>query len=150
MNHYEILLIIHPDQSEQVSQMVERYTATITGNGGQVHRYEDWGRRQLAYPIQKLHKAHYVLLNIECNTETLDELENTFKFNDAVLRKLVLNRKNAISTESPIMKHSEDKRDQYKDDSRSGGAPRDEQDGEPDADGAEDSSELEDSPVTES
>ena len=86
MRHYEIVFIVHPDQSEQVPGMVERYRSLVTSKGGKVHRLEDWGRRQMAYPIQKLHKAHYVLMNIECNNETLDEMEHAFKFNDAVLR----------------------------------------------------------------
>ena len=95
MRHYEIVFIVHPDQSEQVPAMVERYKALVTAQGGQIHRLEDWGRRQLAYPIQKLHKAHYVLMNIECNGETLAELEHGFKFNDAILRHLTIKMKRA-------------------------------------------------------
>jgi small subunit ribosomal protein S6 len=87
MRHYEIVFIVHPDQSEQVPAMIERYRTMVTGPGGRIHRLEDWGRRQLAYPIQKVHKAHYVLMNIECGRETLTELEHAFKFNDAVLRR---------------------------------------------------------------
>jgi small subunit ribosomal protein S6 len=104
MRHYEIVFIVHPDQSEQVPAMIERYQSNITGRGGKVHRLEDWGRRQLAYPIQKLHKAHYVLMNIECDQATLDELEHGFKFNDAVLRHLTTKRDDAVTTPSPMMK----------------------------------------------
>ena len=104
MRHYEIVFIVHPDQSEQVPAMVERYKTLITSSGGQIHRLEDWGRRQLAYPIQKLHKAHYVLMNIECDGETLTELEHAFKFNDAVLRHLIIKMKKAVATASPMMK----------------------------------------------
>ena len=104
MRHYEIVFIVHPDQSEQVPAMIERYRANITARGGSIHRLEDWGRRQMAYPIQKVHKAHYVLMNIECDQETLDELEHGFKFNDAVLRHLTIKRKAAETTASPMMK----------------------------------------------
>lgn len=104
MRHYEICLIIHPDQSEQVPAMVERYQSTITGQNGKVHRMEDWGRRQLAYPIGKLVKAHYILLNIECSKETLDELEHAFRYNDAVLRHLTVGTKKAQTGPSPMMK----------------------------------------------
>ena len=104
MRHYEICFIVHPDQSEQVPGMVERYRATVTAKGGSIHRLEDWGRRQLAYPIQKIHKAHYVLMNIECDGETLNELEHSFKFNDAVLRHLTVKMKAAVTTPSPMMK----------------------------------------------
>ncbi|MGO9445467.1 MAG: 30S ribosomal protein S6 [Thiobacillaceae bacterium] len=104
MRHYEIVFIVHPDQSEQVPAMIERYQANITSRGGKVHRLEDWGRRQLAYPIQKLHKAHYVLMNIECDQATLDELEHGFRFNDAVLRQLTIKCNEAVSTPSPMMK----------------------------------------------
>lgn len=103
MRHYEVIFLVHPDQSEQVSSMVERYSAIVTEGGGQVHRLEDWGRRQLAYPINKIHKAHYVLMNIECNQEALDELNYSFKFNDAVIRNLVLTAKEAVTEASPIM-----------------------------------------------
>ncbi len=109
MRHYEIVFIVHPDQSEQVSAMIERYRTQITGNGGAIHRLEDWGRRQLAYPIQKVHKAHYVCMNIECNQETLDELEHGFKFNDAVLRHLTMATKTAVTAPSPMMKEEKSK-----------------------------------------
>ena len=109
MRHYEIVFIVHPDQSEQVPAMVERYKTLVTSHGGQVHRLEDWGRRQLAYPIQKLHKAHYVLMNIECNGEVLAELEHGFKFNDAVLRHLTMKQKRAITEPSPMTKEEKAK-----------------------------------------
>ncbi len=104
MRHYEICFIVHPDQSEQVPAMLERYQSLITSQGGKVHRTEDWGRRQLAYPIQKLVKAHYLLLNIECGKPTLDELEHAFRYNDAVLRHLTIGLKKAETTPSPMMK----------------------------------------------
>jgi small subunit ribosomal protein S6 len=104
MRHYEIVFIVHPDQSEQVPAMVERYRTLVTTNGGHIHRQEDWGRRQLAYPIQKIHKAHYVLMNIECNQVTLDELEHAFRFNDAVLRHLTVKTKAAVVEPSAMMK----------------------------------------------
>ena len=109
MRHYEIVFIVHPDQTEQVPAMIERYKSIIAAQGGQVHRLEDWGRRQLAYPIQKLHKAHYVLMNIECNGEVLAELEHGFKFNDAVLRHLIIKMKKAVTTPSPMMKEEKSK-----------------------------------------
>jgi len=104
MRHYEIVFIVHPDQSEQVPAMVERYRQMVTGRNGKIHRLEDWGRRQMAYPIQKVHKAHYVLMNIECDAETLGELEHAFRFNDAVLRHLTVNASGPVSTPSPMMK----------------------------------------------
>ncbi len=104
MRHYEVVFIVHPDQSEQVPAMVERYRTMVTGQGGRIHRLEDWGRRQLAYPIAKVHKAHYVLMNIECGNETLSELEHAFKFNDAVLRHLIVAMREAVVTPSPMMK----------------------------------------------
>ena len=104
MRHYEIVFIVHPDQSEQVPAMIDRYKALVAGRSGQIHRLEDWGRRQLAYPVQKVHKAHYVLMNIECDAETLAELEHAFKFSDAVLRHLTVKMKKAVSSASPMMK----------------------------------------------
>jgi small subunit ribosomal protein S6 len=104
MRHYEVVFIVHPDQSEQVPAMVERYRTMVTGPGGRIHRLEDWGRRQLAYPIAKMHKAHYVLMNIECGNETLSELEHAFKFNDAVLRHLIVAMSEAAVAPSPMMK----------------------------------------------
>ncbi len=111
MRHYEVVFLVHPDQSEQVPGMIERYRAGIESKGGTIHRLEDWGRRQLAYPIQKMHKAHYVLMNIECNAEALEELENSFRFNDAVLRNLVLKRKGPVTEPSPLAK-SQDEREE--------------------------------------
>lgn len=104
MRHYEIVFIVHPDQSEQVPAMVERYRTLVTSKNGHIHRLEDWGRRQMAYPIQKIHKAHYVLMNIEADQETLDELEHAFKFNDAVLRHLIIKVKAAVIAPSAMMK----------------------------------------------
>jgi small subunit ribosomal protein S6 len=104
MRHYEIVFMVHPDQSEQVGGMVERYTKMVKESGGAVHRLEDWGRRQLAYPINKIHKAHYVLMNIECVQEVLDELTSIFRYNDAILRNLVIKRDEAITEVSPIQK----------------------------------------------
>jgi small subunit ribosomal protein S6 len=104
MRHYEIVFIVHPDQSEQVPGMIDRYRQMVTGKGGKIHRLEDWGRRQLAYPIEKIHKAHYVLMNIECDGDTLSELEHAFKFNDAVLRHLTVSVTGAVTAPSPMMK----------------------------------------------
>ncbi|HHJ14454.1 MAG TPA: 30S ribosomal protein S6 [Gammaproteobacteria bacterium] len=118
MRHYEIVFLVHPDQSEQVPAMIERYRSTIESDGGKIHRLEDWGRRQLAYPIQKLAKAHYVLMNIECSKEALAELEAAFRFNDAVLRNLIISRKEAVTEASPLAKRSEDREE-----SRGGSRP---------------------------
>ncbi len=104
MRHYEVVFIVHPDQSEQVPAMIERYRTMVTAKAGKIHRLEDWGRRQLAFPIAKVHKAHYVLMNIECGSETLGELEHAFKFNDAVLRHLIVAMTEAVVTPSPMMK----------------------------------------------
>jgi small subunit ribosomal protein S6 len=104
MRHYEIVFLVHPDQSEQVSAMIDRYKASIETNGGKIHRLEDWGRRQLAYPINKIHKAHYVLMNIECDQATRDELETAFRFNDAVIRNLIIKRDEAITDQSVLAK----------------------------------------------
>ena len=109
MRHYEIVFIVHPDQSEQVPAMIERYRNTVTARAGKLHRLEDWGRRQLTYPIEKVHKAHYVLMNIECDNETLGELNHAFKFSDAVLRHLVVKMKGAITAPSPMMKDEKSK-----------------------------------------
>jgi small subunit ribosomal protein S6 len=111
MRHYEVVFLVHPDQSEQVPAMIERYKALIEGDSGKIHRLEDWGRRQLAYPIQHLAKAHYVLLNIECSAAVLAELESGFRFNDAVLRHLIVKREDAVTEMSPIMKNKDDKGD---------------------------------------
>ncbi len=123
MRHYEIVFLVHPDQSEQVPAMIERYRSTVEQRGGRIHRLEDWGRRQLAYPIQKVHKAHYVLMNIECDKETLDELTSAFRFSDAVLRHLVIRRDKAITEPSPMAKAKEEK-EQRKAREQRGEAPR--------------------------
>ena len=109
MRHYEIVFLVHPDQSEQVPAMIDRYKAIIEGKEGIIHRLEDWGRRQLAYTIQKIHKAHYVLMNIECNQEALDELESAFRFNDAVLRHMTIKCDKAVTEESPLVKKEDDR-----------------------------------------
>ncbi len=111
MRHYEIVFLVHPDQSEQVPGMIERYTSAVTGKGGAVHRLEDWGRRQLAYSINKIHKAHYVLMNIECSDDALEELTTNFRYNDAVLRNLVIRTNEATTEESPIMKADKEARE---------------------------------------
>jgi small subunit ribosomal protein S6 len=119
MRHYEIVFLVHPSQSEQVPAMVERYRATIEKNGGQIHRLEDWGRRQLAYPINKVHKAHYVLMNVECDKEARDELESAFRFNDAVVRNLFVSRDAAVTEPSPMSRAGEEREQ-----SDEGGEPR--------------------------
>jgi len=112
MRHYEIVFLVHPDQSEQVPAMVERYRGIIEGQEGVIHRQEDWGRRQLAYPINKVYKAHYTLLNIECNQAALDELTSAFKFNDAVIRHMVLLQDKAVTEASPLIKKEETRGDE--------------------------------------
>lgn len=111
MRHYEIVFLVHPDQSEQVSAMVERYTKLITDDGGLVHRLEDWGRRQLAYPINKIHKAHYILMNVEASKEVIEELTTTFRYNDAVIRNMVIRRDETVTEESFIVKAEKESRD---------------------------------------
>ena len=111
MRHYEIVFLVHPDQSEQVPGMVERYTQAIEKDGGKVHRLEDWGRRQLAYPINKIHKAHYVLINAEASAEAVEELTTNFRYNDAVLRNLIIRQDEAVTEESPIMKAEKESRE---------------------------------------
>ena len=143
MRHYEIVFLVHPDQSEQVPAMIERYRNSIEADGGKIHRLEDWGRRQLAYPIQKLHKAHYVLMNIECSTAVLEELTSAFRFNDAVIRNMVINRKEAVTETSLLAKRPEEKRERSSrddedsnaddDDSESGDDESDEREAEADA-----------------
>ncbi len=110
MRHYEVVLIVHPDQSDQVVGMVERYIKLVQDNNGIIHRLEDWGRRQLAYPINKIHKAHYVLFNIETDGETLAELEELFRYNDAIIRSLVMRRDDAVTEESQLAKNADEKR----------------------------------------
>ena len=107
MRHYEIVFLVHPDQSDQVPAMIKKYSGIVTAGDGKIHREEDWGRRQLAYPINKIHKAHYILLNIECSLEVLEELSSNFKFNDAVIRNMVIKRKKAITESSSILTNEE-------------------------------------------
>jgi len=118
MRHYEIVFLVHPDQSEQVPAMIDRYKGIIESNGGKIHRLEDWGRRQMAYSINKIHKAHYVLMNIECGGEELAELESVFRFNDAVLRNMVIKCKEAITEQSPLLKEEDNSKSSKPSDSR--------------------------------
>jgi small subunit ribosomal protein S6 len=134
MRHYEIVFMVHPDQSEQVPGMIERYTNTITKDGGSVHRLEDWGRRQLAFPISKVHKAHYILMNVEASNEAMDELTTTFRYNDAVIRNLVIRRDEPVLEESPIMKaekESRERKSRYED--RQGSEKSERQDSDDDS-----------------
>jgi len=108
MRHYEIVFLVHPDQSEQVPAMIDRYKEMVTGSEGKIHRLEDWGRRLLAYPINKIHKAHYVLMNIECNSDSLKELTDAFRYNDAVIRNLVVKKDEAVTVDSPLIKIKEE------------------------------------------
>ena len=136
MRHYEIVVLVHPDQSDQVPAMVDRYRTMVTAECGAVHRFEDWGRRQLAYTINGLHKAHYFLMNIECSGSALSEIEEAFRFNDAVLRRLVVRKDEAVTEQSPLFKSEDDKKPAARDDSASDSGD----DGEADtADGDEDS-----------
>lgn len=146
MRHYEICFLVHPDQSEQVPAMLERYRSLVEGANGKIHRVEDWGRRQLAYPIAKLHKAHYVLMNIECDSETLAELEGIFRFNDAVLRHLTVRRQEAIVEQSVMMKAKEekDRSSRSHDDRPRGGRDDDSDDDDDDDDSDDDSTEESD------
>ncbi|WP_127470882.1 30S ribosomal protein S6 [Thiomicrorhabdus aquaedulcis] len=130
MRHYEVVFLVHPDQSEQVTAMLERYRALIEQSGGQIHRLEDWGRRQLAYLINKVHKAHYILMNIECSQAALDELENAFYYNDAVLRSMVTRTKEAVVAPSIMAGKKEERSDKRRDtresyDNRDSREPRD-------------------------
>ena len=118
MRHYEIVFLVHPDQSEQVPAMVEKYQGLVTGSGGTVHRNEDWGRRQLAHPIHKAHKAHYVLLNVECGHEAIEEIRSAFRFNDAVLRHLIIARNKAITEASPMAVQVEEEKNRERDSQR--------------------------------
>lgn len=156
MRHYEIIFLVHPDQSEQVSAMIERYRGIIEAKEGTIHRLEDWGRRQLAYPINKVHKAHYVLMNIECNSETVDELSSAFRFNDAVIRNLIVKKDEPVTEPSPLMKS----KDEEESEERSSGRDSDddapaatfsEDDGEADIEpdeGGDDSADTESEPET--
>ena len=132
MRHYEIVFLVHPDQSEQVPAMVEKYRSMIEGAEGKIHRLEDWGRRQLAYPINKIHKAHYVLMNVECTREILDEIESAFRFNDAVLRHMTIRREEAITEQSPLAKSDEDERPRRRDDDEDRPSRRSERDSDDD------------------
>jgi len=134
MRHYEVVFLIHPDQSEQVPAMVEKYQGMVTASGGQIHRYEDWGRRQLAHIINKVHKAHYVLMNIECEQSVLDEILNAFKFNDAVLRHLVIRRDEAITEASALAKGEESETEAKTDRSDESAAAVDDDESDDDAD----------------
>jgi small subunit ribosomal protein S6 len=136
MRHYEIVFLVHPDQSEQVPAMVERYRSSIESTGGKIHRLEDWGRRQLAYPINKVHKAHYVLMNVECDQATLEELTSAFRFNDAVLRNMVITMKGAVTEPSLLAKKDDDKSDTRDE--------RDDSDADVDDSDADDSDDSED------
>ena len=135
MRHYEIVFLVHPDQSEQVPGMLERYRSLVESKGGTVHRSEDWGRLQLAYTIDKLHKAHYLLLNVECDAETLEELESIFRFNDAILRHLTVRRSEAVTEPSIMMKRKEEKDER---ETRRGGRRRDESSNDDDDDSDDD------------
>jgi small subunit ribosomal protein S6 len=141
MRHYEVVFMVHPDQSEQVPGMIERYSNTITKDGGTVHRLEDWGRRQLAFPIAKVHKAHYILMNVEASNEAMEELTTTFRYNDAIIRNLVIRRDEAVVEESPIMKAEKESRERKSrhDDRPASEAPRrKEGDGDSNSDGNSD------------
>ena len=133
MRHYEIVFMVHPDQSEQVPAMIERYTALITEDGGKVNRLEDWGRRHMAYPINKIHKAHYVLMNVECSQAAMDELTHNFRFNDAIIRDLILRRDEAVVDISPMKaaKSREDRRPSGDDRPRRSAEPSEERQEEP-------------------
>jgi small subunit ribosomal protein S6 len=134
MRHYEIVFMVHPDQSEQVAGMIERYTSSITEAGGTIHRLEDWGRRQMAYPINKLHKAHYVLMNVEAGQEVMDELETAFRFNDAVLRNMIMRTKGAVTEQSIMLKQKEERAERApRRDDREERAPRREEEAKPEA-----------------
>ena len=134
MRHYEIVFMVHPDQSEQVAGMIERYTGSITEAGGTVHRLEDWGRRQMAYPINKLHKVHYVLMNVEASQEVMDELETAFRFNDAVLRNMIMRTKGAVTEPSIMLKQKEERAERApRRDDREERAPRREEEAKPEA-----------------
>ncbi len=141
MRHYEIVFLVHPDQSEQVPSMIERYRSSVESRGGAIHRLEDWGRRQLAYPINKLHKAHYVLMNIECNQEALDEINSAFRFNDAVIRNLIIKRKKAITEPSAMLRANEERNERQSRPARATVTP---------AESAQESRESETDPVNES
>ncbi len=137
MRNYEIVFLVHPDQSDQVPGMIERYKGEIEKTGGKIHRLEDWGRRQLAYPIQKLHKAHYVLMNVEAEQAAIDAIENNFRYNDAIIRKLVIRTAGPVTEQSPILKAHEDRRPPRDDDRQISHAESEEKAEEPAQDQAE-------------
>ena len=141
MRHYEIVFLVHPDQSEQVGGMVERYTKLIEEDGGQVHRQEDWGRRQLAYAIDDIHKAHYILLNVECSSKALAELEDSFRYNDAVLRNLIIRREEAVTEQSEMLKAEENRTERRERRERPDTAEDTEEDGDDDSDSDNDNDE---------
>lgn len=144
MRHYEIVFMVHPDQSDQITAMIERYRSIIESQGGKIHRLEDWGRRQLAFPIQKIHKAHYILMNVECGQEELDELESVFRFNDAVIRHMVIRRKTALTGPSPLLKQKDDEENRRKSTPRQNDADdADLDEDDTDIDDADDSEEFE-------
>ena len=140
MRHYEVVFLVHPDQSDQVQAMVDRYRAMIEEDGGKIHRLEDWGRRQLAYPINKIHKAHYVLMNVECSQPVLEEMQSAFRFNDAVIRNLIIQRDGPETEPSPLIRSRDEReiRDEHDDrddrEPRGGRADREEADDEVEAD----------------
>ena len=138
MRHYEIVFLVHPDQSEQVGGMVERYTKLIEEDGGKIHRQEDWGRRQLAYAIDDIHKAHYILLNVECRSEALAELEDSFRYNDAVLRNLIIRRDEAVTEQSEMLKAEENRNERRERRERPETTERTEEDGNDDSDSESD------------
>ena len=141
MRHYEIVFLVHPDQSEQVGGMVERYTKLIEEDGGKVHRQEDWGRRQLAYAIDDIHKAHYILLNVECSSKALAELEDSFRYNDAVLRNLIIRRDEAVTEQSEMLKAEENRTERRERRERPDTAEDTEEDGDDDSDSDNDTDE---------
>jgi len=145
MRHYEVVFLVHPDQSEQVPAMLERYKTMIETGGGAIHREEDWGRRQLAYPINKIHKAHYLMLNVECGQESLDELMSLFKFNDAIIRHMVLGREEAVTEPSHMAKSVEEerRRDSERAERDAARAPRPTEDSEDDAQADEENAPVE-------
>lgn len=142
MRHYEIVFMVHPDQSDQVAGMIDRYSKIVTSSGGTVHRLEDWGRRQLAYPINKIHKAHYVLMNIECDAEALEEITTIFRYNDAVMRHLVIKRSEAVTEMSDIQKAENESRERK---SRANQRMQREAEAESGADDEDDDSDYDDS-----
>lgn len=149
MRHYEIVILVHPDQSEQVPAMIERYRGVVEAAGGKVHRVEDWGRRQLAYLVAKMRKAHYVLMNVECTGETMAELESAFRFNDAVIRKLVIRKDKAVTEASPLFKEADSKDRDSRDNDRSDRRDAsDEDDDEDEDEDNDDSSSAEDNQQT--